>query len=208
MESSKNTTDCAGVSADHPHEQVSDSTEPGSGRSEPISNSDHFPASPPRNGLRSSSADEQSDAKLRPVAQRTARDAGASAIRRRRPHGLWRMRLYLRAVAYFRQDLPLIGLLLLAIGFSTTVGLLVAWPMALLIDSVLSTPTKHTFIHRLFLSPLPDSTLGKIVGLALIGLGLKLTQDLLSVLQTILTNTINYNGLMRVRCDLYRKLQV
>jgi subfamily B ATP-binding cassette protein MsbA len=117
------------------------------------------------------------------------------------------MHLYLRAVAYFRQDLPLIGLLLLAIGLSTTVGLFVAWPMALLIDSVLSTPTRHTLIHGLFLTPLPESTLGKIIGLALIGFGLKLAQDLLSVLQTILTNTINYNGLMRVRCDLYRKLQ-
>jgi subfamily B ATP-binding cassette protein MsbA len=117
------------------------------------------------------------------------------------------MRLYVRALSYFRFDIRLIGLLLLAIVLSTGIGLLMAWPMAILIDSVLATPTRPDFIHTLFLSPLPHSRLGQMIGLAIVGLLLKFSQDLLSMVQTILSNKINYNGLMRVRCDLYRKLQ-
>src|SRR3954451_5381038 len=108
------------------------------------------------------------------------------------------MRLYLRALSYFRKDVPLIGIQLLLIAISTGLGLLMAWPMAILIDSVLATPTKHDFVHRLFLSPLPSSRLGQIIGLAVAGLVLKLSMDLLSVVQTIVSNQINYNGLMRV----------
>jgi subfamily B ATP-binding cassette protein MsbA len=118
------------------------------------------------------------------------------------------MRLYLRAVSYFRQDLPLVVLLLAIIFASSGVGLLMAWPMAILIDSVLSAaPPKSDFVHRLFLAPLPEGRLGQLVGLAGIGLGLKFCQDVLATLQALVANKINYNGLMRVRCDLYRKLQ-
>jgi ABC-type multidrug transport system fused ATPase/permease subunit len=117
------------------------------------------------------------------------------------------MRLYLRALSYFREDLRLIGLWLLLIGVSTAVGLLTAWPMAILIDSVLSQSAPNDLIHRLFLTPLPQSRLGQIIGLALIGLLLKVTQDALGVCQSIVSNYVNYNGLLRVRCDLYRKLQ-
>jgi ATP-binding cassette subfamily B protein len=118
------------------------------------------------------------------------------------------MRLYLRAVSYFRPDLPLVLCLLVIIFVSSGLGLLIAWPMAILIDSVLA-PTPHDadFIRRLFLSPLPETRLGQVIGLAAIGLVLKLTQDVLSTVQAIVANKINYNGLMRVRCDLYRKLQ-
>ncbi|MDB5298199.1 MAG: transporter ATP-binding protein, partial [Phycisphaerales bacterium] len=42
---------------------------------------------------------------------------------------------------------------------------------------------------------------------AAIGLVLKAGQDLLGVAQSVLSNRVNYNGLLRVRCDLYRKLQ-
>ena len=127
---------------------------------------------------------------------------------RRAGHGGCFMRLYLRAVSYFRPDLPLVVLLLGVIFASSGVGLLVAWPMAILIDSVLTpAPNDHDFIHRLFLAPLPDGRLGRVVGLAAIGLLLKLTQDVLATCQALIANQVNYNGLMRVRCDLYRKLQ-
>ena len=102
---------------------------------------------------------------------------------------------------------------LLLIGASTAVGLLTAWPMAVLVDTVLAPvgatpkPTSGDWARWLFLSPLPEHRLGKIMGLAAIGLLLKLAQDLLAVAQGIVSNQVNYNGLMRVRCDLYRKLQ-
>ena len=121
------------------------------------------------------------------------------------------MRLYCRALAYFKPDLKLIVALLGVIGLGTCVGLLTAWPMAVLLDSVLvkggDAAPPRDFFHRLFLAPLPRSQIGQIVGLALIGLLLKLGQDLIGTAQTIVTNRINYNGLLRVRGELFRKLQ-
>ncbi|HVX84364.1 MAG TPA: ABC transporter ATP-binding protein [Phycisphaerae bacterium] len=117
------------------------------------------------------------------------------------------MAVYLRAMGYFRRDGGLIGLLLGVIGLQTGVGLLAAWPMAVLVDSVLTTAPKTSGVHGWFLAVLPGSRLGQVVGLAAVGLLLKLTGDVLNVVRTIVTARINYNGLMRVRCDLYRKLQ-
>jgi ABC-type multidrug transport system fused ATPase/permease subunit len=117
------------------------------------------------------------------------------------------MNLYLRALRYFRPDLRRILLLLLLIGLSTGLALLVAWPMAVLVDSVISPHPKSDRVHQLFLSILPDHRLGQVVGLAIMGLLIKLMQDLLSMLQAVQRHQVDYNGLMRVRCDLYRKLQ-
>jgi subfamily B ATP-binding cassette protein MsbA len=117
------------------------------------------------------------------------------------------MRLYLRALSYFRADWPLVGVLLLMIAASTAVGLATAWPMAILIDSVLAAPTKSDWAHRILLGMLPATPVGRIIGLGACGLLFKLLQDGLSVAQTIVTNHVNYNGLMRVRCDLFAKLQ-
>ncbi|HOA75267.1 MAG TPA: ABC transporter ATP-binding protein [Phycisphaerae bacterium] len=121
----------------------------------------------------------------------------------------WReqVRFYLRALSYFRPDLPLVVLLLVIIAANTGLGLLMAWPMAVLVDSVLSNSLQQGFIYRLFLAPLPESRLGQIIGLAVIGLLMKATQDLLTMARTVVNNRVNYHGLMRVRCDLYRKLQ-
>ena len=44
------------------------------------------------------------------------------------------MRFYLRALAYFREDLPLIVASLVLIGFSTLAGLLQPYLAAILID--------------------------------------------------------------------------
>src|SRR6185437_9174905 len=63
------------------------------------------------------------------------------------------------------------------------------------------------WIHRAFLAVLPTSRLAQIVSLAVFGLVLKFSGDVLTAAQTVVSNQINYNGLMRVRCDLYRKLQ-
>lgn len=117
------------------------------------------------------------------------------------------MRLYVRALGYFRSDWKLVLTLFLVIALSTTLGLLAAWPMAVLVDSVLTTTPRTDAIHRAFLKIIPGSQLGQIIGLACIGLLIKLSQDGLGTIQSIVSNQINYNGLMRVRCDLYRKLQ-
>ena len=48
------------------------------------------------------------------------------------------MRVYRRAMSYFTPDWPWIVLLVALIGVSVMVGLLEAWPLAILIDSVLT----------------------------------------------------------------------
>src|SRR4051812_38545770 len=115
-------------------------------------------------------------------------------------------RFYARAVSYFRGDWPLVILWMALIGLSTGLSLLSPWPMAVLADSVLGRSATLDFTHRMFLAALPQSTVGRIVGLAVIGLLIKLLGDLFSVAMMIVTNQINYNGLLRIRCDLFRKL--
>jgi subfamily B ATP-binding cassette protein MsbA len=79
--------------------------------------------------------------------------------------------------------------------------------MAILIDGVLGSHPPQDWVHRFFFRVLPNHHVGQIIGLAVAGFILKLMQDLLAAVQTIICNQINYNGLLRVRCDLYRKLQ-
>ncbi|MDB5037677.1 MAG: transporter family carbohydrate exporter [Bacteriovoracaceae bacterium] len=118
------------------------------------------------------------------------------------------MRFYYRALSYFRQDSGLIILLLILTALITASGLLIAWPLAILVDSVLAPVPKSDWIHRVFLALLPENNkMMQIIGLALMGLLLKFAQDIFTSIRTLVNNEINYNGLLRVRCDLFKKLQ-
>lgn len=119
-----------------------------------------------------------------------------------RPSGVYR-----RSLSYFREDAGSVVAVVLLMSMSTLVGLATAWPMAVLVDSVLAEQPSDSGIHGLFLRRLPEDTVGRIVGLAAITLVLKLAGDLLNMLRTLLSNRLNYSGLMRVRRDLFRKLQ-
>jgi subfamily B ATP-binding cassette protein MsbA len=61
-----------------------------------------------------------------------------------------------RAICYFRDDLGLILFLLSLTACSTALGLLQAWPLAVLVDSALGTPSTENWMYRLFLTPLPE----------------------------------------------------
>jgi ATP-binding cassette, subfamily B, bacterial len=112
-----------------------------------------------------------------------------------------------RAMRYFRADWRWIALLVFLIAISVAVGLLEAWPLAVLIDSVL-TRTPHTdWIHQIFLSLLPASKVGQIVGLVLIGMGLQLIGYLVWMSRMMINYHLNYRGTTRVRYDLFTKLQ-
>ena len=62
-------------------------------------------------------------------------------------------------------------------------------------------------MHRLFLAPLPATPSLQIAGLAGIALALRLIQELLNTARKLLRTRIEYNGVLRVRCDLFRKMQ-
>ena len=57
------------------------------------------------------------------------------------------MQIVLRSISYFRKDLWLIATLLVLIGASVLLNLLNAWPMAILVDTVLSPTPKPNWIH-------------------------------------------------------------
>src|SRR3954453_8348029 len=117
------------------------------------------------------------------------------------------MGVYRRAMAYFGPDWAWIAVLVLLIGVSVGVGLLEAWPVAVLIESVLTNAPKGRWLHDLFLSVLPDDKTGQIVGLVLIGMALQILGYLAWMARMMINYRLNYQGTARVRYDLFAKLQ-
>ena len=115
--------------------------------------------------------------------------------------------VYRRALGYFAADWVRIAALVGLIGVSVCVGLLEAWPLAVLIDSVLTGQPKGDWVHGLFLSILPASKVGQIVGLVLMGMGLHIIGYLAWFGRMMINYHLNYQGTTRVRHDLFRKLQ-
>jgi ABC-type multidrug transport system fused ATPase/permease subunit len=123
------------------------------------------------------------------------------------------MRFYLRAIAYFRDDLPLIVASLVLIGLSTLAGLLQPFLAAILIDGILGTKANTLWVYRGFFRLTRALGVGsgdlkrQIIVLAVSAVILRVAQELLSMAQRLIGVHIGYNGLIRVRCDLFRKLQ-
>src|SRR5918994_2491073 len=115
--------------------------------------------------------------------------------------------VYRRALSYFVADGVRIATLVALIGISVCVGLLEAWPLAGLIDSVLTGQPKGDWVHGLFLSVLPASKVGQIIGLVLMGMGLYIIGYLAWFGRMMINYRLNYQGTTRVRHDLFRKLQ-
>ena len=114
---------------------------------------------------------------------------------------------YSRALAYFRRDRGRVAVLLGLIALSIVLGLLQAWPTAVLLDVVLTPNPRHPSIfHRIFLAPLPDNRLAQVIGVALIGMFLKVAQDTITTFRVMLNNRLKYNGVRRARAELFGKL--
>lgn len=117
------------------------------------------------------------------------------------------MSFYLRALRYFREDLPGIILSLVLILLSTLAALLQPFPLAVLIDTVLQGKPANHWISRSIVTVMPASMLGQIIALAGITLGLRVAQEVLTMAQSLATIHVGYAGITRVRCDLFQKLQ-
>ncbi|MGD0388552.1 MAG: ABC transporter ATP-binding protein [Tepidisphaeraceae bacterium] len=123
------------------------------------------------------------------------------------------MRFYLRAIAYFRDDLPLILASLVLIALSTLASLLQPLMFTILIDTILSKKPTDFWVNRGFVGLThlfgisAGDALHQVVALAVMSLLLRVLQELLAMGQRLLAIHIGYNGLLRVRCDLFRKLQ-
>ena len=116
------------------------------------------------------------------------------------------VRFFSRILAYFRGDLPIIVALVVLIGVSLAVGVLMVWPVSILVDVVFSPKPKTDKLYTAFFSLLPVSTLGRVVGLTLIGLLLKVIQDVALLCRMMINNRLKYSGTARVRRDLFDHL--
>jgi subfamily B ATP-binding cassette protein MsbA len=119
----------------------------------------------------------------------------------------WLVRIVLRSISYFRKDFWLILTLLFLIGASVLFNLLNAWPMAILVDTVLSPTPKPNWIHTLFLAPFGEGRLNRIFGMAFVAMIVRIMSDTVFMLRKMLNYRIQYNGTLRVRTELYDKLQ-
>ena len=121
------------------------------------------------------------------------------------------MRFYLRALRYFRDDLPLIILSLVLIAFSTLANVVQPLLVGILITICLG-QFDHTWGTRAFVVlshalGFDHHALRQVLLLAGLSVGLRIAQELLAMAQRLINVQIGYNGLMRVRCDLFEKLQ-
>jgi len=117
------------------------------------------------------------------------------------------MQKTLRILSYFRPDAWRIALSLLLILLSTLLALLWGFPLAILIDSF-SGQKQEQWLYLIFYNLTPqESPIAKILFLAGLMLVIRVGSELLRMWQSILSIRVGLHGMMRVRCDLYRKLQ-
>jgi ATP-binding cassette, subfamily B, bacterial len=117
--------------------------------------------------------------------------------------------LYRRAVTYFKGDLWGIVLSLVLVGVSILLGVLFPIPLTLLIDSVIKNEGSATFwatrVWQSYTVNLDKTQ--QVMLLAGLMFAIRMASELLRFWQTLLTIRIGYNGSLRVRTDLFAKLQ-
>src|SRR5215213_2615735 len=116
-------------------------------------------------------------------------------------------RAYRRAMDFFRADRGKIILSAVLIVFSSLASLLQPFPIMILLDAVLTNHRWH-WAYRAFFKIAPENNVpAQIAVLVALTLSLRLVQELLQMWQGVLKVTVGYNGLVRVRSALFRKLQ-
>jgi subfamily B ATP-binding cassette protein MsbA len=79
--------------------------------------------------------------------------------------------------------------------------------MAILVDTVLSPTPQPNWMHTLFLAPFGEGRLNRIFGLAIVAMLIRILSDTVIMLRKMLNYRIQYNGTLRVRTELYDKMQ-
>ena len=117
------------------------------------------------------------------------------------------MRFYLRVLSYFRRDLTVILGLLVLIWAALGLGVLDPLPLKVMTDAVLPPRPAVDRDAGMFLRFLPGDTAGRVVGLALIWLVLRVTQEVVTLLREMINNRLKFAGTGRVRAELFAKFQ-
>lgn len=111
-----------------------------------------------------------------------------------------------RVVQLVRPDLTTVALLLLVVSGGTVLGLLQVWPLALMVDCVLSPAPKQWWLFT-GLQSLTSDPVAQVVVLAAAALLLRLLQEALQLCRTMLSLNISHRCVLRLRCELFQKLQ-
>jgi len=117
------------------------------------------------------------------------------------------MKLILRALGYYKGETLRIAALLLMIAAFAAASTLQVYPIMILVDNVFGTYKPDNWFARVFFHLVPDNKIAQVIWLTVVFLALRMAQELLSMFQTLLGIRVGYGALMRVRCDLFRKLQ-
>jgi subfamily B ATP-binding cassette protein MsbA len=92
---------------------------------------------------------------------------------------------------------------------STLLGLVAVWPVAILVDSVLVPDSPPLWwLDALLPAAWVGNRIAQVAALAAGLLFLRICQELLSAWRGLLTVQVTHDGLMRLRCDLFGKLQI
>src|SRR5208283_1266177 len=102
------------------------------------------------------------------------------------------MRFYLRAIAYFRADLPLIVASLVLVAFSTLAAVVQPLALKILVDTIFGSNQNPRWINRAFLALVhyfriaSDDHYRQVLTLAIVTLALRVGQEILAMAQRIL----------------------
>ena len=124
--------------------------------------------------------------------------------------GVPKVKFYARVFSYFRRDLPLIGALVVLIHLTLFLGFFIPLPAAILVDSYLTRSPQaigDDWMKQLLIAPLPNERVGQVVGLAVIFLMLKVSQEVTNLLREMINRRMKYAGTARVRTQLFDHLQ-
>ncbi len=118
------------------------------------------------------------------------------------------MSFYFRALRYFRDDWFRIAITLVCLAGAVPLSVLWTIPLAVLIDTVLSGKQSDNFLYQLVYKFMPaNGPLQQIIALAVMVLVIRVLSIVLQTIQTFVNIRVGYNGQMRVRRDLFNKLQ-
>ena len=113
----------------------------------------------------------------------------------------------LRILSYFREDWWRIAVSVILIWVGRAFSLLLFFPMAIFIDAMTHKEVDH-WAYRLFYHFVDrNDVVRQIIILTVTMFLLRLGSEILRTIQTLISIRIGLNGMMRVRCHLFRKLQ-
>ncbi|HSZ58940.1 MAG TPA: ABC transporter ATP-binding protein [Tepidisphaeraceae bacterium] len=116
-------------------------------------------------------------------------------------------RAYIRAWRYYRDDLSRIVVAVVLVALAALANLAQPFPLAILFDCVIQHKAANPLPYRLFAAVAPRSPVQQIVLLAATMLVLRLLSEAIGLAHGFYKIRIGYNGILRVRCDLFRQLQ-